>query len=199
MEPKSRVDVAMFWLSRGAVVLVLLYMCFVLLPWMLLFSPPEFDETEKGLTQFLETCPDNELRIERYYVTNGYQVSERITVNFTDGKLSINTGGWSRIPWTTTSRHLPPYAGSGRPYTGPSPWLVAPGELPTSYDEHQLSEIKSALSVITAPETTQDRSYRFFVHLAFWREKQLCIYHYPVDNLFGITELSKSLGMWFWP
>jgi len=61
-----------------------------------------------------------------------------------------------------------------------------------------LTEIKRILTTLAAPTVSEDASYRYQVHMAFWRDNHLCVYHYARKDRPKLLGLSLALGTDYW-
>jgi hypothetical protein len=133
-----------------------------------------------SLEKALASCRSDELRFMVYYEKNG---SEGAILNF---KTKTLEGGASNpvITWSWLGRTESVLSN-----------IRLGGDAP--FTDDQIQRIKRLLIALPPPKTTElpsSASYRDQFHLAFYKGKQLCVYHYSKKEARPqLEELCKTL------
>jgi len=152
-----------------------------------LFAPAiEYASGRWQLWQFTETCPRDQLRIEsftesklEYYFTEADYAT--VTIDLSTGE--ITDGGHRSIPSDGFNSFFP----------------LLRFQAPFFADNKtRLIEINRVLSTLAAPTKSKNVSYRYQVHLAFWRDDHLCVYHYAREDRPKLHGLALILGTNYW-
>jgi hypothetical protein len=138
------------------------------------------------LTRYTETCPPDQLRIEYFTETSiAHYFTEAdyatITIDLFTGKSSADVH--RSIPFDGFNSYNPLYSFQPQAF---------------SSDKSRLTEIERILSNLAVPANSEKSSYRYQVHMAFWRDNHLCIFRYSRGDREKLRELASILGTGYW-